>query len=167
MARIFEEAGLQAGVLQMLPGGADVGEALVTDPAVNVISYTGSTNVGRRIGELAGEHLKRAHLELGGNSAVLVLDDADVEAARSDLADEGARCFCQGQIVHDDRAAPGSSSSVDDDCVEALADIGLRTSPSETPRRTRWRSGQHGRLPASGSHDHPSEMPTIPSAPTL
>src|SRR5690242_14096981 len=81
LARIFEEAGLPAGVLQVLPGGADVGEALVTHPLVRVISFTGSTAAGRRVGELAGTHLKRAHLELGGNSALIVLDDADVDAA--------------------------------------------------------------------------------------
>lgn len=96
MARVFEEAGLPPGVLQMLPGGADVGEALVTDPSVRVISFTGSTAVGRRIGELAGKHLKRAHLELGGNSALLVLDDADVDAAVN-LAAWGS-FFHQGQI---------------------------------------------------------------------
>jgi len=96
MARVFEEAGLPAGVLQMLPGGADVGEALITDPAVRVVSFTGSTRVGRRIGELAGRHLKRAHLELGGNSALLILDDADVEAAVN-LAAWGS-FFHQGQI---------------------------------------------------------------------
>lgn len=96
MARVFEEAGLPAGVLQMLPGGADVGEALVTDPAIRIISFTGSTPVGRRIGELAGKHLKRAHLELGGNSALLILDDADVEAGVN-LAAWGS-FFNQGQI---------------------------------------------------------------------
>jgi benzaldehyde dehydrogenase (NAD) len=81
MARIFEEAGLPPGVLQLLPGGADVGEAMVTHPLVRVISFTGSTGAGRRVGELAGKHLKRAHLELGGNSALIVLDDADVGEA--------------------------------------------------------------------------------------
>ncbi|WP_327589943.1 benzaldehyde dehydrogenase [Nonomuraea sp. NBC_00507] len=96
MARVFEEAGLPPGVLQMVPGGADVGEALITDPHVRVISFTGSTPVGRRIGELAGKHLKRAHLELGGNSALLVLDDADVDAAVN-LAAWGS-FFHQGQI---------------------------------------------------------------------
>ncbi|WP_433498961.1 benzaldehyde dehydrogenase [Sphaerimonospora sp. CA-214678] len=96
MARVFEEAGLPPGVLQMLPGGAEVGEAMVTDPNVRVISFTGSTAVGRRIGELAGRHLKRAHLELGGNSALLVLDDADVDAAVN-LAAWGS-FFHQGQI---------------------------------------------------------------------
>ncbi|AQZ61337.1 Putative benzaldehyde dehydrogenase oxidoreductase protein [[Actinomadura] parvosata subsp. kistnae] len=96
LARVFEEAGLPPGVLQMLPGGPDVGEALITDPHVRVVSFTGSTAVGRRIGELAGKHLKRAHLELGGNSALLVLDDADVDAAVN-LAAWGS-FFHQGQI---------------------------------------------------------------------
>lgn len=96
MARVFEEAGLPPGVLQMLPGGVDVGEALITDPNVQVVSFTGSTAAGRRIGELAGRHLKRAHLELGGNSALLVLDDADIDQAVN-LATWGS-FFHQGQI---------------------------------------------------------------------
>ena len=77
-ARVFEEAGLPAGVLQVLPGGADVGEALVVEPAVRIIAFTGSTRAGRAVGALAGQHLKRAHLELGGNSALIVLGDVDV-----------------------------------------------------------------------------------------
>ncbi|MGW5214311.1 aldehyde dehydrogenase family protein [Streptomyces sp. NPDC004051] len=119
MARIFEEAGLPAGVLQMLPGGADVGEALVVDPHVRVVSFTGSTAVGRHIGRLAGQHLKRAHLELGGNSALLVLDDADVEDAVN-LAAWGS-FFHQGQIC----MTTGRhlvSSAVYDDFVAALAE---------------------------------------------
>src|SRR3712207_3727854 len=82
-ARVFEEAGLPAGVLQVLPGGADVGEAMVTAPAVRIIAFTGSTRAGRAVGALAGQHLKRAHLELGGNSALIVLGDVDVTAAAS------------------------------------------------------------------------------------
>ena len=96
LARIFQEAGLPDGLFQVLPGGTDVGEALITDPSVDVISFTGSTAAGRRVGELAGRHLKRAHLELGGNSAMVVLDDADVEAAVN-LAAWGS-FFHQGQI---------------------------------------------------------------------
>jgi len=89
LARVFQEAGLPDGLLQVLIGGADVGEALLTDPRVPVISFTGSTEAGRRVGALAGSHLKRAHLELGGNSALLILDDADVDAAVN-LAPGGA-----------------------------------------------------------------------------
>jgi len=83
LARIFEEAGVPDGVFSVLPGGADVGEALVTDPGVQMISFTGSTRAGRAVATLAGEHLKRVHLELGGNSAMIVLDDVDLDKAAS------------------------------------------------------------------------------------
>jgi benzaldehyde dehydrogenase (NAD) len=83
LARIFEEAGLPAGVFGMLPGGADVGGSLIADPNVQMISFTGSTRAGRTVGALAAKHLKRTHLELGGNSALIVLDDVDVEKAVS------------------------------------------------------------------------------------
>src|SRR6185312_13939420 len=96
LARIFQEAGLPDGLLQVLIGGADVGEAILTDPRVPVISFTGSTEAGRRVGATAGSHLKRAHLELGGNSALIVLEDADVDAAVG-LAAWGS-FFHQGQI---------------------------------------------------------------------
>ncbi|WP_336207555.1 benzaldehyde dehydrogenase [Nonomuraea sp. LPB2021202275-12-8] len=96
IARVFEEAGLPAGLLHVLPGGVGTGRALITDPNVPVISFTGSTSAGREVGETAARHLKRAHLELGGNSALIVLDDADVEAAVS--AGAWASFFHQGQI---------------------------------------------------------------------
>ena len=56
---------------------------MIADPLVRIISFTGSTAAGRRVGELAARHLKRVHLELGGNSALVILDDADVERAAS------------------------------------------------------------------------------------
>jgi benzaldehyde dehydrogenase (NAD) len=107
-ARIFEEAGLPAGVFQMLPGGADVGEALVVEPAVRIIAFTGSTRAGRSVGALAGQHLKRAHLELGGNSALIVLPDVDVTAAASvgafgTFAHQGQICMATSRhLVHRD-----------------------------------------------------------------
>ena len=118
MARVFEEAGLPAGVLQVLPGGADVGEALVTDPVVRVVSFTGSTAVGRRIGELAGRHLKRVLLELGGNSALVVLRDADIDravslAAWGSFLHQGQICMTTGRhLVHE---------TIYDEFVEKLA----------------------------------------------
>ncbi len=96
LARVFEEAGLPAGVLQVLPGQAEAGEALVTDPRVPMIAFTGSPGVGRRIGELAGRHLKKVSLELGGANNLVILDDADLDAAASAAA-FGA-WFHQGQI---------------------------------------------------------------------
>ncbi len=107
LARVFEEAGLPEGVLHVLPGGPDVGEALVTDPNIAVISFTGSTAAGRRVGALAGEHLKRAHLELGGNSALIVLEDADLDKAASagawgSFLHQGQICMTTGRhLVHE------------------------------------------------------------------
>ena len=107
LAKVFEDAGLPPGVLHVLPGGADIGSALIEDPHVQVISFTGSAAVGRVVGELAGRHLKRAHLELGGNSALIVLDDADIEravgaAAWGSFFHQGQACMAIGRhLVHD------------------------------------------------------------------
>jgi benzaldehyde dehydrogenase (NAD) len=107
LARVFEEAGLPEGLLHVLPGGPDVGEALVTEPAIRVISFTGSTRAGRRVGELAGTHLKRVHLELGGNSALIVLDDVDLDRAVSagawgSFLHQGQICMTTGRhLVHE------------------------------------------------------------------
>lgn len=117
-ARIFEEAGLPEGLLHVLPGGAEAGEALVRDPHTRVISFTGSTAVGRRIAALGAEHLKRVHLELGGNSALVVLDDVDVDQVASvgawgSFLHQGQICMTAGRhIVHE---------SIADDYVAALA----------------------------------------------
>jgi benzaldehyde dehydrogenase (NAD) len=118
LARVFEEAGLPEGLLHVLPGGPDTGEALITHPLVRVISFTGSTAVGRHIGALAGQHLKRIHLELGGNSALIVLDDADLDKAASagawgSFLHQGQICMTTGRhLVHE---------AVYDDYVSRLA----------------------------------------------
>ena len=107
LARVFEEAGLPEGLLHVLPGGPDTGEALITDPLVRVISFTGSTAAGRRVGRLPPAHLKRGHLELGGNSAMIVLDDADVDKAASagawgSFLHQGQICMTTGRhLVHE------------------------------------------------------------------
>jgi len=106
-AAVLEEAGLPPGVFNVIPGGADVGIALVDEPRVPVISFTGSTPAGRAIGARGGELLKRVHLELGGNNALVVLDDADVEAAASagawgSFLHQGQICMTTGRhIVHE------------------------------------------------------------------
>jgi benzaldehyde dehydrogenase (NAD) len=96
LAGIFEAAGLPPGLLTVLPGGVDVGEAIVVEPRLRVIAFTGSTRAGRAVGALAGQHLKRAHLELGGNSAYIVLGDADVDKAAS--AGAMGSFFHSGQV---------------------------------------------------------------------
>ncbi|QGV80088.1 aldehyde dehydrogenase family protein [Streptomyces ficellus] len=82
MARALREAGVPAGVVNVVTGsGADVGEAAVGSRHVDMVSFTGSTAVGRRIGEVCGREVKRQLLELGGKGAALVFDDADLDAA--------------------------------------------------------------------------------------
>lgn len=111
MARVLEAAGLPEGVLHMLPGGVEAGEALCTHPLVAMLAFTGSTNAGRRVGELAGRHLKKVSLELGGKSSLIVLDDADLERAASCAAwgawlHQGQICMASGRIlVHESIAA--------------------------------------------------------------
>lgn len=108
LQRVFEEAGLPSGVLHLLPGAGDVGEAVVTAPEVRVISFTGSTAAGRRVGEAAARLLKRAHLELGGNNALVVLPGADIELATSagafgSFLHQGQICMATGRhLVHRD-----------------------------------------------------------------
>lgn len=106
LVRVFEEAGLPAGLLSLVTGGADVGEALVRAPEVRVVAFTGSTAAGRAVGALAGETLTRAHLELGGNNALVVLPGADVQKASSagafgSFMHQGQICMTTGRhLVH-------------------------------------------------------------------
>ncbi|WP_165820838.1 aldehyde dehydrogenase family protein [Pueribacillus theae] len=82
IAELAQKAGVPAGVLQVITGdGPEVGEYLVTHPFVNKISFTGSTEVGKRIMNLASDDLKRLKLELGGKSAQIFLEDADLDIA--------------------------------------------------------------------------------------
>jgi benzaldehyde dehydrogenase (NAD) len=118
LARILEEAGLPDGLFHVLPGGAEVGEAIVRHPVLRVISFTGSTAVGRRVAELAAQQLKRLHLELGGNSALLILDDADLDAAVGlgawgSWLHQGQICMTTGRHL--------IPESIADDYVERLA----------------------------------------------
>lgn len=119
LMRIFEEAGLPAGVLQLLPGGVEVGEAVVSAPEVRIVSFTGSTAAGRAVGALGAKHLKRTHLELGGNNAMVVLPGVDVAKAASAGAfgswmHQGQICMTTGRhLVHE---------SVHDEYVAALVE---------------------------------------------
>ena len=104
LARLFEAAGLPSGLLHVLPGGAATGEALVSDPDVRMISFTGSTAAGRRVGELASRHLKKVTLELGGKNSTIVLDDADLDVAASSVAwsaylHQGQICMATGTVL--------------------------------------------------------------------
>ncbi|MFG2870689.1 aldehyde dehydrogenase family protein [Streptomyces sp. NPDC048338] len=97
MARALEEAGVPSGVVNVVTGSAPgVGEAAVDSPDVDMVSFTGSTAVGQRIGEVCGRDMKRQLMELGGKGAALVLDDADLDAAVTGIGTTFA--FYSGQI---------------------------------------------------------------------
>jgi aldehyde dehydrogenase (NAD+) len=103
LGRLGLEAGLPPGVLNVVTGGADVGEVLVTDPGVNMVTFTGSAEVGRRIAATASQTMKRMLLELGGKSAQLVLPDADVDAALGRTARltmlSGQMCALESRLI--------------------------------------------------------------------
>jgi betaine-aldehyde dehydrogenase len=105
LAECVQAAGLPSGVVNIVAGGGDVGEHLVSHPLVDKISFTGSAGTGRRIASLCGEHLKRCTLELGGKSAAIVLDDADITAnidklvIGGSLPNNGQACAAQTRIL--------------------------------------------------------------------
>jgi aldehyde dehydrogenase (NAD+) len=91
LAEIMAEVGLPSGVFNLVTGfGPEVGEALAAHPGVDMISFTGSTRAGRRVSELAATTVKQVALELGGKSANLILDDADLEKA---VVDGMSKCY--------------------------------------------------------------------------
>ncbi|AJA17119.1 benzaldehyde dehydrogenase (plasmid) [Pseudomonas putida S12] len=104
VARLFELAGLPAGVLHVLPGDGAAGAALTADPNVAMIQFTGSTAAGRKVGEAAGRHLKKVSLELGGKNSLIVLDDADLDIAVANTAwgaylHQGQICMASGRVL--------------------------------------------------------------------
>jgi succinate-semialdehyde dehydrogenase/glutarate-semialdehyde dehydrogenase len=108
VARLFAEAGLPDGVLNVVTGrGSAIGDALVSHPDVRRVAFTGSTEVGRHVAELASRGLKRLSLELGGSDPVIVCADADVDAAVKAVIigrywNAGQACLgCKRVFVHD------------------------------------------------------------------
>jgi len=104
VALAFAHAGLPKGLYQVLPGGAEVGEALCSAPEVGMIAFTGSTAAGRKVGETCGRHLKKVALELGGKSSLIILEDADLDLAASNIAwgaymHQGQICMASGRIL--------------------------------------------------------------------
>ncbi|WP_326696486.1 aldehyde dehydrogenase family protein [Streptomyces sp. NBC_01754] len=106
-ARIFEEAGLPPGLLNVVVTDiAEIGDALLEHPAPRLISFTGSDRTGRHVATVCASHLKRTVLELAGNSALIVLDDADVDyavdaAAFSRYVHQGQVCMAANRILLD------------------------------------------------------------------
>ncbi|KUI20800.1 aldehyde dehydrogenase [Mycobacterium sp. GA-1285] len=118
LAEMIEEVDLPDGVVSIIPGGRDTGEHLVRHPGVDKISFTGSSATGRHIAAVCGEQLKRVSLELGGKSAAIILDDADIDRTvehlkTASLMNNGQACVAQTRILVSERRH--------DDVVEALA----------------------------------------------
>jgi aldehyde dehydrogenase (NAD+) len=133
-AEVAEEAGLPPGVLNVLLADVPESEHLVSHPGVDKVSFTGSTAVGRRIGELCGRDIRRVTLELGGKSAAIILEDADLEKVVPGVVGcsvamlMGEVCTCQTRIL-----APRSRyAEVVDGLAEAIAalPIGDPTNPA-------------------------------------
>ena len=108
VAEMIDGLDLPEGVVSVLPGGADVGEELVRHPGVDKIAFTGSSAAGRRIAAACGEQLKRYSLELGGKSAAIVLDDANVDKTvaglkTASLMNNGQACVAQTRILVSER----------------------------------------------------------------
>ncbi len=118
LAEVFAEAGLPEGVLSVVPGGPETGRALTANPALDKFTFTGSSAVGKEIGKLAAEKLKPCTLELGGKSAAIILEDADIDATLpmllfAGLMNCGQACVDQTRIL-----APRSRY---DEIVEKIA----------------------------------------------
>ncbi|WP_434594237.1 aldehyde dehydrogenase family protein [Streptomyces sp. A5-4] len=109
VAKVFEEAGLPAGLLNVvITDIAEIGDALIEHPVPSVISFTGSDKVGKHVATVCAANFKRAILELGGNSALIVLDDADVDyavdaAVFSRFVHQGQVCMAANRILVDRR----------------------------------------------------------------
>lgn len=112
VAEAFEEAGLPKGVFNLIIADlAEVGDYFIEHPIPRMISFTGSTAAGRHIGSVAGRHLKKTALELGGNNVLIVLDDADIEQAASaaifgKFMNNGQICMCINRLIVDRKIYP-------------------------------------------------------------
>src|SRR5262249_43325242 len=104
LAEALQEAGVPPGVVNIVAAGREVGEHLVTHTGVDKISFTASPGAGRRIAALCGERLRRVTLELGGKSAAIILDDADLAEAIPALipammTNNGQACVAQTRVL--------------------------------------------------------------------
>ncbi len=103
--KILEEAGIPRGVVNLVTGGGgDVGNALLVSDAVRVVSFTGSTEVGRTVSERAAPSFKKVHLEMGGKNVIMIMDDANLELAVEGclwggFGTSGQRCTAASRVV--------------------------------------------------------------------
>jgi aldehyde dehydrogenase (NAD+) len=118
LAEVFTEAGLPEGVLSVVPGGIETGRALTSNTALDMLTFTGSSAVGKEIGERAADMLKPCTLELGGKSAAIILEDVDLGSAVPMLVFSGLMNAGQGCVNQTRILAPRSRY---DEVVEAVS----------------------------------------------
>ena len=141
-----EAVGLPPGVLNVICADREVSELLVRDPRVDKITFTGSTAAGRRIASICGERIARVTLELGGKSAAVILDDADIAATAQALAQ--AECMLSGQVCASLTRIVVSRPR-HDEMVEALA-VGVLEGQGRRPVRPGVADGAAGGRAAAG-----------------
>lgn len=108
LAECAEEAGLPAGVLNIVPAGREAGDSLIRDARVDKVSFTGSTAAGKHIGAVCAERVARCSLELGGKSAAIICEDADLDTAIGTITPfampfSGQICFSQTRVLVPER----------------------------------------------------------------
>lgn len=118
LAELFAEAGLPEGVLSVVPGGVETGQALTSNPDVDMFTFTGSSAVGKEVGKRAAELLKPCTLELGGKSAAIILEDVDLASAVPMMVFAGVMNAGQGCVNQTRILAPRSRY---DEIVDAVA----------------------------------------------
>lgn len=117
IARAFEDAGLPQNLLHIVPGGAEVGAAMCEDASIAMVSFTGSPEIGSKVGEACGRNLKKVQLELGGKNALIVMDDADMAVAASNCAwgawlHQGQICMAAGLLLAPAAKAAGLAEAL-------------------------------------------------------
>ena len=126
LGEVLEQSGLPEGVVNIVAAGRETGEHLVRHPDIDKVAFTGSTAAGRKIGAICGEQLKRVTLELGGKSAAIILDDADLDATLPQLMpaalmNNGQACVAQTRIL----APRGRYAEVRDALAEAVGSFAV------------------------------------------
>src|SRR3989475_7693528 len=105
LVKILDEAGIPAGVVNLVTGGgSEVGNAMLVSDEVRVVSFTGSTDVGRTVSEKTAPSFKKVHLEMGGKNVIMIMDDANLELAVEGcvwggFGTSGQRCTAASRVV--------------------------------------------------------------------
>lgn len=178
IAEVFEAAGLPPGVLNVVPGSAEiVGQKLVSDPRVRLLTFTGSSRVGRLLAAEAGRHMKRVTLEMGGKSPLVVLRDADLDYAVDAAAfgifyHQGQVCMASSRLIVEAplydafcekfvRKAHGIKVGDPRDPATIVGPL-IRTSQCDFIARQLAESvAQGARILCGGTHDGPYFQPTV------